>query len=106
MSAHLPSMAPTRRVWSVELLAKHLKQQQPTQGYHHHWYLPPPPCLFQNLAPRVNHPIAINCNVNGGNAVSTSVAVAAGAQFEFEWYHDNRGDEIIAAVSGLFSRRS
>ncbi|KAL0633107.1 hypothetical protein Q9L58_008007 [Maublancomyces gigas] len=39
----------------------------------------------------------INCNVNGANSVSTSVAVAAGAKFEFEWYHDARGDEIIAS---------
>lgn len=27
------------------------------------------------------------------------MVVPAGANFEFEWYHDNRGDEIIAAVS-------
>lgn len=37
----------------------------------------------------------IVCNVNGGKAVSDFVSVAAGDTFSFEWYHDNRGDDII-----------
>lgn len=49
---------------------------------------------------------AINCNVNGNNAVSRYVTVAAGANFEFEWYHNSRGDEIIASVSSSHSIRA
>lgn len=37
----------------------------------------------------------IVCNVNGGKAVSDFVSVAAGDAFTFEWYHDNRNDDII-----------
>ena len=39
----------------------------------------------------------IVCNVNGGKAVSDFVSVAAGDTFSFEWYHDNRDDDIIDA---------
>lgn len=39
----------------------------------------------------------IVCNVNGGKAVSDFVSVAAGDTFSFEWYHDNRNDDIIDA---------
>lgn len=41
--------------------------------------------------------------MNGARTVSSSVSVSAGAYFEFEWYHDSRGDDIIAAVSGIHS---
>ncbi|KAF8421452.1 putative endo-beta-1,4-glucanase D [Tirmania nivea] len=37
---------------------------------------------------------AINCNVNN-NAVASSVSVKGGDTVTFEWYHDNRGDDII-----------
>lgn len=37
------------------------------------------------------------CNVNGGVAGTDFVAAAAGDDITFEWYHDNRGDDIIAA---------
>lgn len=37
----------------------------------------------------------IVCNVNGGSAVSDFVSVAAGDSLAFEWYHDNRNDDII-----------
>ncbi|VUC33937.1 unnamed protein product [Clonostachys rosea] len=36
------------------------------------------------------------CNVNGGTAVSDFVSAAAGDEITFEWYHDNRADDIIA----------
>lgn len=39
----------------------------------------------------------IVCNVNGAKAVSDFVSVAAGDKFSFEWYHDNRDDDIIDA---------
>ncbi|KAK7418643.1 hypothetical protein QQX98_003832 [Neonectria punicea] len=39
----------------------------------------------------------IACNVNGGKAVTEFVSAAAGDKLTFEWYHDNRGDDIIAA---------
>lgn len=54
-------------------------------------------------SPPNNYPVkdvtqpAIACNVNGGQAVPQFVQVAAGDQIEFEWYHDTRGDDIIAA---------
>ncbi|KAK0714089.1 glycosyl hydrolase family 61-domain-containing protein, partial [Lasiosphaeria miniovina] len=35
------------------------------------------------------------CNVNGGRAVSSFVKAAAGATLTFEWFHDNRNDDII-----------
>ncbi|KAI4868787.1 glycosyl hydrolase family 61-domain-containing protein [Hypoxylon rubiginosum] len=38
---------------------------------------------------------AIVCNVGGGQAVSKFVNAAAGDKLSFEWYHDNRGDDII-----------
>ncbi|KKF97170.1 Endo-beta-1 4-glucanase D [Ceratocystis platani] len=37
------------------------------------------------------------CNVNGGKAVAEFVSAAAGDKITFEWYHDNRGDDILAA---------
>ncbi|KAI0602892.1 glycosyl hydrolase family 61-domain-containing protein [Biscogniauxia sp. FL1348] len=37
------------------------------------------------------------CNVNGGTAGSAFVTAAAGDTLSFEWYHDNRGDDIIAS---------
>ncbi|KAL1900765.1 hypothetical protein Cpir12675_000779 [Ceratocystis pirilliformis] len=37
------------------------------------------------------------CNVNGGKAVPEFVSAAAGDKITFEWYHDNRADDIIAA---------
>ena len=39
----------------------------------------------------------IACNVNGGIAAPNFVSAAAGDKITFEWYHDNRGDDIIAA---------
>lgn len=39
----------------------------------------------------------IACNVNGGTAMSKFVSMAAGDKLTFEWYHDNRADDIIAA---------
>lgn len=35
------------------------------------------------------------CNVNGGKAVPSFVAAAAGDKLSFEWFHDNRNDDII-----------
>ncbi|XXG96877.1 hypothetical protein Hte_003168 [Hypoxylon texense] len=52
-------------------------------------------------SPPTNSPVkdidnaAIVCNVNGGQAVSKFVSAAAGDKLSFEWYHDNRGDDII-----------
>ncbi|KAF4965924.1 hypothetical protein FSARC_6311 [Fusarium sarcochroum] len=37
------------------------------------------------------------CNVNGGTAAPKFVKAAAGSELTFEWYHDNRGDDIIDA---------
>ncbi|KAL5598294.1 uncharacterized protein BROUX77_006128 [Berkeleyomyces rouxiae] len=37
------------------------------------------------------------CNVNGGKAGTGFVSAAAGDKVTFEWYHDNRGDDILAA---------
>ncbi|KAI0018991.1 hypothetical protein F4780DRAFT_470642 [Xylariomycetidae sp. FL0641] len=39
----------------------------------------------------------IVCNVNGGKPASGFVTAAAGDTVSFEWYHDARGDDIIAA---------
>ncbi|SPO03586.1 related to endoglucanase B [Cephalotrichum gorgonifer] len=38
---------------------------------------------------------ALICNVNGAKPVSDFVSVKAGSEITFEWYHDNRGDDII-----------
>ena len=38
---------------------------------------------------------ALACNVNGGKAGSSFVQASAGDTLTFEWYHDNRGDDII-----------
>ncbi|KAG5656565.1 hypothetical protein KAF25_000152 [Fusarium avenaceum] len=35
------------------------------------------------------------CNVNGGKAAPKFAKAAAGDEVTFEWYHDNRGDDII-----------
>ncbi|KAK4182786.1 glycosyl hydrolase family 61-domain-containing protein [Podospora australis] len=35
------------------------------------------------------------CGPNGGRAVGTFVKAAAGSKLTFEWYHDNRNDDII-----------
>lgn len=35
------------------------------------------------------------CGPNGGKAVGTFVKASAGDQLTFEWYHDNRNDDII-----------
>jgi cellulase len=35
------------------------------------------------------------CNVNGAKAASSFVKAAAGDTMTFEWYHDNRDDDII-----------
>ncbi|KAI1034108.1 hypothetical protein LB505_003256 [Fusarium chuoi] len=35
------------------------------------------------------------CNVNGGKAAPKFVKAASGDELTFEWYHDNRGDDII-----------
>lgn len=40
---------------------------------------------------------ALACNVNGGKVAKSFVKAAAGDTLTFEWYHDNRGDDIIAA---------
>ncbi|KAK3367876.1 glycosyl hydrolase family 61-domain-containing protein [Podospora didyma] len=37
------------------------------------------------------------CNVNGATAVSSFVKAAAGSTLTFEWFHDNRNDDIIAS---------
>lgn len=37
------------------------------------------------------------CNVAGGTPVTDFVSAAAGDSITFEWYHDNRGDDIIAS---------
>ncbi|RSL67790.1 hypothetical protein CEP54_003099 [Fusarium duplospermum] len=37
----------------------------------------------------------IVCNVNGGKAAPKFVSAAAGDTLSFEWYHDNRNDDII-----------
>ncbi|MBE3045480.1 glycoside hydrolase family 61 protein [Candidatus Bathyarchaeota archaeon] len=39
----------------------------------------------------------IACNVNGATAAPEFLAVAAGDDIALEWYHDNRGDDIIDA---------
>ncbi|KAF4983147.1 hypothetical protein FZEAL_1370 [Fusarium zealandicum] len=39
----------------------------------------------------------IVCNVNGAKAAPEFVKAAAGSEVSFEWYHDNRGDDIIDA---------
>ncbi len=38
---------------------------------------------------------ALACNVNGGKVGSSFVQASAGDTLTFEWYHDNRGDDII-----------
>lgn len=53
-------------------------------------------------SPPNNNPVkdvsstGIICNVNN-RSVARSVTVPAGATYTVEWYHDNRGDDIIAA---------
>ena len=37
----------------------------------------------------------IVCNVNGGKAVGSFVKATPGDTLTFEWFHDNRGDDII-----------
>ncbi|KAI1862505.1 hypothetical protein JX265_009219 [Neoarthrinium moseri] len=37
------------------------------------------------------------CNVAGSTAVKEFLPIAAGDEVEFEWFHDNRNDDIIAA---------
>ncbi|KAI0127828.1 glycosyl hydrolase family 61-domain-containing protein [Xylariales sp. AK1849] len=39
----------------------------------------------------------IACNAAGSTAVSHFVSIAAGDSVSFEWYHDTRGDDIIAS---------
>lgn len=39
----------------------------------------------------------IVCNVNGATAVPSFVSANAGDKISAEWYHDNRGDDIIAS---------
>ncbi|KAI6087393.1 glycosyl hydrolase family 61-domain-containing protein [Hypoxylon rubiginosum] len=52
-------------------------------------------------SPPTNSPVkdidnaAIVCNVAGGQAVDKFVTAAAGDKLSFEWYHDNRNDDII-----------
>ncbi|KAK6189510.1 hypothetical protein LQW54_013196 [Pestalotiopsis sp. IQ-011] len=54
-------------------------------------------------SPPTNDPVKdltssdIACNVAGATAVSDFVTAAAGDTLNFEWYHDSRGDEIIAS---------
>ncbi|KAF7549760.1 hypothetical protein G7Z17_g6166 [Cylindrodendrum hubeiense] len=54
-------------------------------------------------SPANNNPVKdltsadIVCNVNGGTPVADFVTAAAGDELTFEWYHDNRADDIIAA---------
>ncbi|RYP34760.1 hypothetical protein DL767_004097 [Monosporascus sp. MG133] len=38
---------------------------------------------------------AMACNVNGGKVAPKFVSAAAGDKLSFEWYHDNRNDDII-----------
>ncbi|CAI4212012.1 unnamed protein product [Parascedosporium putredinis] len=35
------------------------------------------------------------CNVNGAKAAPKFISAAAGDTLTFEWYHDNRGDDIV-----------
>ncbi|KAH8898867.1 hypothetical protein GQ53DRAFT_878088 [Thozetella sp. PMI_491] len=39
----------------------------------------------------------VACNVNGGKAGADFVPAAAGDTLTFEWYHNTRGDDIIAS---------
>ncbi|KAK2757683.1 hypothetical protein FQN54_004652 [Arachnomyces sp. PD_36] len=54
-------------------------------------------------SPPSNYPVKdvslpdIACNVNGGSPVSQFVSAAAGDEIQVEWYHDSRGDDIIAS---------
>ncbi|ETS75650.1 hypothetical protein PFICI_12594 [Pestalotiopsis fici W106-1] len=54
-------------------------------------------------SPPTNDPVKdltssdIACNVAGATAVSDFVSAAAGDTLSFEWYHDSRGDDIIAS---------
>ncbi|KDR78751.1 hypothetical protein GALMADRAFT_224003 [Galerina marginata CBS 339.88] len=53
-------------------------------------------------SPPTNNPLKdlsqsnIACNVNN-RVVSRTISVKAGDKVSFEWYHDNRGDDIIAS---------
>ncbi|KAJ3571920.1 hypothetical protein NP233_g3444 [Leucocoprinus birnbaumii] len=53
-------------------------------------------------SPPTNNPVkdlnssAMTCNVNN-SPVSRRVSVKSGDKLTFEWYHDSRGDDIIAA---------
>ncbi|OHE93270.1 glycosyl hydrolase family 61 [Colletotrichum orchidophilum] len=52
-------------------------------------------------SPDNNNPVkditspSIVCNVNGAKAQTGFVKAAAGDEFQFEWYHNSRGDDII-----------
>jgi lytic cellulose monooxygenase (C1-hydroxylating) len=52
-------------------------------------------------SPDTNSPVkdlalpSIVCNAKGGQAVSSFVSAAAGDTIDVEWYHDNRGDDIV-----------
>lgn len=54
-------------------------------------------------SPPTNDPVKdvtsadIVCNVNGATAASDFVSAAAGDSIALEWYHDSRGDDIIAS---------
>ncbi|KAF9651985.1 hypothetical protein BDM02DRAFT_325326 [Thelephora ganbajun] len=54
------------------------------------------------LQPPTNNPVKnltssdIRCNVNGYSPVATYVSTPAGGIVTTEWYHDYRGDDIIA----------
>lgn len=37
------------------------------------------------------------CNVDGTTAASSTISIAAGGTLTSEWYHDTRGDDIIAS---------
>jgi lytic cellulose monooxygenase (C1-hydroxylating) len=39
----------------------------------------------------------LDCNTKGATEVPTWLTVKAGDKITFEWYHDNRGDDIIAS---------
>jgi cellulase len=39
----------------------------------------------------------VRCNVGGTTAVSAKFSAKAGSKLTPEWFHDNRGDDIIAS---------
>ncbi|KAI5803682.1 glycoside hydrolase family 61 protein [Geopyxis carbonaria] len=86
LAAALPLVHAHTRVWSISVNGA-------DQGDGRDTYIRSPP---------TNNPVkdvtssAIRCNVND-REVAKWVSAKAGDTLTWEWYHDNRGDEIIAA---------